>query len=262
MLTKEFWADVCPRVRPGHRLRVNHDCGPGRTLLVSEEGGKYRAWCFRCNSGGQTTGPEPSIEERLARVHAATAADAGRRATLVLPDMVQDPSEWPPLAKLWLYRAGLGAHDCGRLGAGYDPASGRVFVPVRENGVLVFWQARSIDGRQPKYLAPDVDKRGVLPRYGHGHGITLTEDILSAYKVGQVGEAWSLLGTRASSRVLTELMARRERVRVWLDPDRAGQKAATKLVHLLHGIGVAANNVVSEKDPKLLTYSSIKGMIE
>lgn len=98
----------------------------------------------------------------------------------------------------------------------------------------------------------------MLPRWGRAEEVTLTEDILSAFKVGQVAEAWSLLGTRASPRVIHELLRRRCPVNVWLDPDAAGQRAAAKLSRQLRGFGLSTRNVVSAKDPKLLTYEQIK----
>lgn len=126
----------------------------------------------------------------------------------------------------------------------------------------MFWQARALDGRQPKYLAPAIDKRGIVPRWGSAEDVTLTEDILSAYKVGQVAEGWSLLGTQALPGLLTKLLQRRPpHVNVWLDPDRAGQRAASKLIPRLRGVGLNARRIVSERDPKLHTYDEIKEIL-
>lgn len=101
----------------------------------------------------------------------------------------------------------------------------------------------------------------MLPRFGSADAVTLTEDTLSAYKVGRVAEGWSLLGTRASARLLTELLARRPPVNVWLDPDGPGQRAAQKLIRQLRGLGLETRNIVSAKDPKLLTYEQIKEIL-
>ena len=118
-------------------------------------------------------------------MRAAAAADAAAtRAALDGTPGTPLLGEWPAAARVWLHHAGLGREEIGRLGATYDPRSQRVYLPVVEEGRLVFWQARALDGRQPKYLAPPVDKTAVLPRWGRAEEVTLTEDILSAFKVG------------------------------------------------------------------------------
>lgn len=195
-----------------------------------------------------------------------------RRRLDALPAPVQaDPTEWPREAYLWFLKAGLGRHDIGRLGAYYHPPSDRVVLPVLDgSGRPVFWQARAFDGRQPKYLAPDIDRALVVPEFGTATSVTLTEDILSAYKVGQVGEGWSMLGTKLSDHVLTRLMQRHTQqpgftVNVWLDNDlpplhqiNRGQVAARKVLARLRAMGIPARNIVSPKDPKLMSLGQIK----
>jgi len=98
-----------------------------------------------------------------------------------------------------------------------------------------------------------------VPRYGTAEDVTLTEDLLSAYKVGRVGEGWCLLGTRAGPGLLAALMARRPtRVNVWLDPDRAGERSAAKLNASLRGFGFTVRNIHSARDPKRHTLAEIK----
>jgi DNA primase len=134
---------------------------------------------------------------------------------------------------------------------------------------LSFWQARSIDGRQPKYLAPDLDRSRVISQWGHAGAVTLTEDILSAYKVGLVGEGWSLLGTKLSDHTLGALMDRAKQpgftVNVWLDNDlppkhpvNRGQMAAAKVLAKLRAVGITAHNIISPLDPKLMSRVAIK----
>jgi hypothetical protein len=129
------------------------------------------------------------------------------------------------------------------------------------SGGVLFWQARAVDKRQPKYLAPPVDKSLVIPMYGRADSVTLTEDLLSAYKVGLVGEAWSLLGTSMSSHVLGSLLSRGCKVNVWLDPDGPGQRAATKVLAKLRAVGIEARNILSDRDPKLIHREQIKELL-
>lgn len=130
----------------------------------------------------------------------------------------------------------------------------------------MFWQARAIEpGQTPKYLAPDVNKSRVIPKWGKAGDVTLTEDILSAYKVGLVGEGWCMMGTSLSPHLLSELMRRRCRVNVWLDNDlppvfpvNRGQIAAAKVGKTLRAMGLTVRNIVAPRDPKLMTRAEIE----
>ncbi len=260
MLSPTSWVHLADGLQLGARLRTDHDCGPGRTLTIRHDDKGKSAFCFRCNDHGWVP-PEPvPLAVRLERIRNSHIADAQAAASVALPaPQVRVWDDWPPACRLWLLKAGLSRADLPRLGAYYHPPSDRVVLPVltRSGGVL-FWQARAVDGRQPKYLAPVVSKEGVVPQYGAADTITLTEDLLSAYKVGTVAEGWSLLGTSLSRTTLGLLIARGRKVNVWLDPDAAGQRAATKVLAALRSVGLEARNIISPKDPKLIHWHIIK----
>lgn len=259
MLDPRSWLPKAAALQPGRRTRTDHDCGPGRTLLLSRDGEGYRAFCFRCNDSGRAPNPQETLAEKVARLGAMQHADAlAPREPAVLPTpRIADPSLWPGPARLWLAKAGLGASEIDRLGAYYHPPTDRVVLPVYEAGKPVFWQARAVN-RQPKYLAPQVDRASVVPRWGASPSPTLTEDILSAFKVGQVGEGWALMGTRLSSRVLSMLIERGTGCNIWLDPDGAGKVGTTKVAKALRAAGVPFRIIESDRDPKLLFYDEIK----
>lgn len=204
--------------------------------------------------------------ERIRRLHAGDALLHGNGAhsgaALPVPQ-VHAVSEWPHRAALWLYKAGLGAHEIGQLGAYYHPPSDRVVLPLLDpsTGTPVFWQARAVDNRQPKYMAPAVDKAKVFPRWGSASSPTLTEDILSAFKVGLVGEGWAVLGTKVPACMVAELLRRGCGCNVWLDPDVAGQRGAHKIIKQLTAYGIACRNIISQRDPKLHTRQQIGELI-
>lgn len=263
MLSPGSWLPQSEGMGLGDKRRVDHDCGGGRTLTIRcDDTGKH-AFCFRCNDRGwKPPAPEP-LEVRLARLSKLHSAEAAMARMVALPTpAVQVWDEWPPACRLWLLKAGLSRADLPRLGAYYHPPSDRVVLPVlaRSGGVL-FWQARAVDKRQPKYMAPDVDKSGVIPMYGSSDVVTLTEDLLSAYKVGTVGEGWSLLGTSISRATLAALSSRNCKVNVWLDPDGPGQRAAKKVLAAVRSVGLEARNIVSDRDPKLVHRQQIKELL-
>lgn len=246
-------------MQDGSSRRVKHDCGDDRVLAVKRDGPKLTAWCFRCNEGGSHVIQEP-IEVRIQRLAKQGRADELLRRLSAVPEGITDFAEWPPAARLWFARAGLHGGDAGRMGARYDPQAGRVVLPCGGG----FWQARALSkGQLPKYLAPDVDK--VYPTFGVAQRITLTEDILSAYKVGQVGEGWCMLGTSLPPELLARILRSGKAVNVWLDNDKGainrGQVAARKVLKALRAAGVECRNICTEQDPKLTFYSIIKELV-
>lgn len=264
MLSKASWLPLAQALslEDGKSRRINHECGDGRTLRVSREGPTLRAFCHRCNDYGIHT-VEENLSDRIARLNRSAVADADLSSSAGMPEGTANVSEWPTAARLWLAKAGLHAGDIGRLGAIYSPASGRVVLPCGRG----FWQARAIaPSHAPKYIAPNVPKH--YPSYGASSRITLTEDILSAYKVGQVGEGWPMLGTALPNELLSKILASGKEVNVWLDNDlppthavNRGQIAARKVMRALLGAGVACRNIVTDKDPKLMHYEQIKTLV-
>lgn len=85
---------------------------------------------------------------------------------------------------------------------------------------------------------------------------------MSAYKVGLVGEGWAVMGTSIPSSYIAELMRRRVRVNVWLDPDAAGRRAAAKYRKQLLAYGLDVNDILSTRDPKLHTRAQIKEYLD
>lgn len=253
----------------GQKRRVKHECGTDRIMLVSRDDTGYRAFCFRCNEPGFAPPPQESLTEKLARMERQRSADSAiMRPELPEPRMY-GLDDWPEKCRLWLYKAGLGRDRIGELGAYYHPPSDRVVLPVIEQGVPVFWQARAVDDRIPKYLAPSADRTRVIPRYGSAPNVTLTEDILSAFKVGISGhEGWSLMGTRVGNHALSLLLRRGARVNVWMDNDigpkftvNRGQIAARKIGAQLRASGLEVRNIISPRDPKLMHRDEIKELL-
>lgn len=112
----------------------------------------------------------------------------------------------------------------------------------------------------PKYIGPTPRPANLLSRFGRAEVPTLTEDLLSAIKIGEVAEGWAVLGTTLSKHMTAELM-KRGRCNVWLDPDAAGRKGAAKIIKQLVAYGLEVRNIVSERDPKRHTRDEIKAYL-
>lgn len=255
----EEFVPLATNLPVGQSMRADHSCmGVSQgTLMISRSVGKLTAYCFRCGGTGFQSEQE-SLEDKLQRMAGERHADAEAQASLNLPEpRVYALNEWPRDAALWLYKPGFSPSMIDKLGAYWCPALGRVVLPVMEDDRAVFWQARSVK-RQPKILSPRMPRRGVVARFGHGDTLVLCEDTLSAYKVGQITEAWSLLGTKLLPAALTRILELNKPVVTWLDSDKAGQDGATKIQRALRAYGIHVRNIVTRKDPKLYTKSYIE----
>lgn len=264
VIEPEEFQHLAVNLQVGHTMRADHSCMgiSAGTLMITREAHCLSAYCFRCGGKGRVQQHE-SMQEKLARLTKAKEADALAERSLNLPGpWVEDLREWPRAAGLWLYKVGFSPHMIeDRLRAYYCPSMGRVVLPVYENGKAIFWQARAVDGRQPKILSPKMPRLGVVGKYGAGDELVLTEDTLSAVKVSYVTEAWSLLGTKLLDKPLTEIMQTKRRVCVWLDGDKAGRNGDAAIVGKLRAYGVDVRSICTPKDPKTYTREQIRELL-
>ena len=258
MLARESWlpAALALGLEVGQQRRVDHDCGPGRTLKIARDEKGYIARCHRCNDWGSHSGPPEDWRKKAARLTKAREADQSLTAQPPQPE-VREVSEWPVEYQLWMYKAGLGRDLIGKLGAWYHPPTDRVVVPVYEGERLVYWQARS-ETRSPKWLGPATKPATLIPRWGTAVNVTLCEDMLSAFKVGLDHEGWAVTGTSVSDHMMAELLRRGTTVNLALDPDPAGQKAAAKYGGQLRAYGLDVRNIVLPSDPKRIPRQQLK----
>ena len=254
MIERASWEHHTRGLPLGRRARVDHDCGPGRTLIVEHKDDGYAAYCFRCGEPGFIPHPPMSLSERLAKLEKVRMLEAKVQERPDLPEPREcDPQQWPDAARLWLYKVGFSNDDIERHGFYYHEPTGRVVLPIYDGDSVVYWQARSVDGRQPKYLNPFVDRSNVAAKYGTGDVIVVTEDLLSAARVARVTEAWSVLGTKLPDGVAMQLIHTGKPIILMLDPDKAGQQGNVKMRRTLLSLGGDARIVVPRRDPKYLT---------
>ncbi len=259
MLRLASWLPKAEALALGGKLRCGHDCGPGQVLIVENKPDGWSAYCFRCDDHGWKYKPLPSLGERLAQRDACREAEVALEYDPSPPQpAVFDTTQWPLEARVWLYKAALTTEDIAALGYYYHPPTKRVVIPVLDKGELIYWQARRIFGEAgPKYINPVVPRGSVVPRFGSGPAIVLTEDILSAVRCGMATEAWSLMGVKLCDPVLARLMADGRPVLVWLDPDKAGWNGAAAIKRTLELAGVPHAVINSAKDPKLLSRAEV-----
>lgn len=242
----------------GQAVRVSHECGEGKCMQVSRNPKGVGYWCHRCQDKGFLPIQRP-LAERIAELTAAREAEGQARMSLALPMPAEyDPQQWPDKARVWLYKAGMSNDDIMAQGFYYNGRMLRVVMPVRQDGKLVYWQARGFDAAQAKYLNPVIDRSTIAPTYGQGDVHVLTEDILSAWKVGCVTKATSLMGVRLNDTLLAQLVADRKPIVVALDPDPPGIAGAQQVAARCRMVGLRTEILHTRLDPKCLPRLEIK----
>lgn len=264
-LDPQTWRHHCPDVAPGRKARVEHDCGTGRTLIVSNGDEGYSAWCFRCNDKGFIPHPAPTLAERLARLVQVRSAEDEATASPALPEpRVTDPQLWPDQPRVWLYKAGFSNDDIIALGAYWNPRLSRVVMPVMRDGEVVYWQARGFIKERAKYINPPIDRATLCAKYPgrrHASVLVLTEDMLSAYRVARLTTAWSIMGTVIPPAVALDAVQQGLPIIVMLDPDAAGRKGASNVTRALRDLGGNVAVATAPRDPKYLTIEDTKQCI-
>ncbi len=263
------WFRASQKIKIGQRLRMVHEgCSIGDTLLVTKKREGVSAFCFLCKESMFVPGDALSLSDTVGGMRRVMTQDAAIEKIRALPlPKTFDVSEWPLEARVWLYKAGLSNDDIEQLQIYYHEPSDRVVIPVRDNGSLVYWQARAaVPGKgRPKYLNPAHGKRETLVATwaGENDGVVLCEDFLSAYRVWKSSgySSFSLLGTDLSDPILVRLLAVRGPAIIWLDGDKAGRAASKKIQQKLTLYGKEFIDIVTPKDPKLYSKQEILDVI-
>lgn len=100
-----------------------------------------------------------------------------------------------------------------------------------------------------------------FPLHGNANGLVVTEDVVSAIRVGCTAPACSILGTTCSPEQALHIQRRCSRVFVWLDGDKAGQAGAQHVRRVLRLAGLDVTLVKTSKDPKLYSNREIKEIL-
>ena len=276
----------------GTKNKVTHLCGDA-SLVVYNNVDSWTAWCWRCHTRGWVPKPEANMRERLARKAQQKELDNAISYQVRQPfPACFDLTSWSPTARLWLYKAGLNAGLIRELGAYYHKPTGRVVLPILDaHGATVFWQARNPEYPQggPKYISASVPRDRLhaiyrphngdgMPRVyaaldGRGSGgdeqgtgtipFVLTEDILSAFKVGMsgAGTGYAVMGTALGQHTLALLVRDDAPVILWFDPDGAGESARATITKQLRLVGIVPASLTTPKDPKHYCLADIKRLI-
>lgn len=229
-------------------------------MVVSCKENGVSAYCFRCGESGWLPTYQ-SLRDKLDLTKVRQADDEARSSMYLPRPEDRDVRGWPREARLWLYRMGFGHRLISETGLYWNGRMARVVVPVYGCGGPLYWQARAVDGRQPKWLGPSQHPSAPLS-FGTGGEVVLCEDVMSTIKVSQVSEAWWLRGTKLPVHVLASLVSADKPVVTWLDSDEAGRTGARECRSKLRAAGVAVRDVVTRRDPKWYDKATIAEVLK
>ena len=270
MINPAEWLEQAKALPLGGKSQIAHGCGTGRKLLIENKETGWACWCYRCSLAGFVPKPKPSLSERISTLRKKEAAAEVFTRTLRPPMpatwLVDD---WPEQARVWLYKAGMDKDWIQEIGFYWCSPMARVVMPIfNDEGKMIFWQARGFDPELPKYLSPPIPTGGKPLYRAHPvrpdperdeRTLCLTEDILSANKVGQCVTGWSILGTSLTALHEAEIVKfNPSRALVWLDPDAAGVSGRRKIVPQLRALGIDAKAVRADLDPKCYPLGIIR----
>lgn len=262
MLNRGSFVAFTENLPLGRSVRVQHDCGEGRTLKVEHREDGYSAYCWRCSDHGWIPHPRLSLSEKIAKLKQVRDVELMATASLSLPKPAQyDPQLWPAAPRVWLYKAGVSNDDIIALGFYWNERLDRVVMPLYEGGKLVYWQARGFDKARAKYINPVVPRESLFAKFGSGPTLVLTEDILSAHKVGRATQAWAMLGTSFSDGMVMAIAATGKPVATMLDPDAGGDKGRRAATRQLPIMGVSVTHLYPTRDPKFLSTQEIQSCL-
>lgn len=242
--------EPCPKCRAGGGDRA------GDNLAVYSDGGKH---CFAC---GRHEHADPWVEvERMVRE---------KEAKVELPQVLDFPKDYTPLndsifaknAMSWLRAYGINDGEITQWSIGWSGIHQLLVYPVYDaQNKLVMWQGRSFAPNAPqKYLTfgPKHDIMHLVGRKNSGICV-VTEDMVSAIKVGRSYQAMPLWGAEMGLGLIKKLSERFDELGIWLDSNKT--KEAVKIA-LRASQYIPTFVVATPYDPKGYGHDIILSKVE
>jgi hypothetical protein len=190
-------------------------------------------------------------------------------------DISRSPAGWDTWAheRLWRHYTTASAVIEPPYSWVFSPSLNQIITPIiGVDGATKGYQARCAPGRKPKAITTFFEGHKGEPLFYKGAStepLVIVEDPLSALRLHQDRQinAFALLGTHLSDVALTNLVRVVNwyglgNVRVWMDADEAGKKAAGLIferVRRLYNVNVTVLNV-ELPEAKSLKVEQLKGI--
>ena len=239
----------CPRCRASGKDRS------GDNLVVYSNGHSH---CFACNFH-----IKPDIWEQMAAIAAPSKVSEHSPTELVLPrdNTPIGGSIFSKEPQRWLRNYGITDSEMLKNKMGWCHTTQLLTFPVYDdNGKLLMWQGRNFGNvSTPKYLT-EGPKSDIMHLVGKDSNVLIvTEDLVSAIKVGRCYQATPLWGSSMAHSLILRAADEFSTLGIWLDKDKT--KEAVKIA-LRASQYIPSFVVSSELDPKAYGDSTIREFIE
>lgn len=255
------WLAAAKVLPCGSSMKI-HCCSSTPSMIINHSATGYSAHCFKCKQHPYEAKGERSLRD-LKREREELAAMQDK--TIRIP---RDFTFDIPTQAAWFLKYGISFDDAEHYNFGYSKFFDRVIIPVwDEADVLRAVQMRDYTGKNPpKWLSSSVKGK---PATYYTHPLTdnpmivVTEDIISAIKVGKVTPAISIVGSDIGDIRASQYVARWSKIVIWLDGDKAGRLGAIDMEKqlLLQG-ATEVYRVRTPLDPKCYSLTEIKNFIQ
>jgi hypothetical protein len=244
-------------------------CGSRDNLARYDDGS---AFCFGCHF------TERGTESAFVRDRRRSLIQDEEVPTISLPKDAE--TNLPGCVVKYLSTYGISVREALGIGVLSSPYKRQLIYPYyTDNGdgtrTLACYQARNFDQQAsgPKYfnkgkttdIVPIIhcsigsSANGAAGKRYNGR-LVITEDALSALKVARQCDAMPALGTNVPVKKLQIISRTYTRLTVWLDSDK--WREARHIADNFKWLGLSADTIFTEKDPKEYSDDEIKGYLK
>lgn len=256
---KVTWLEIAKNLPCGQSTKI-HCCSSTPSMMINHTAHGYNSFCFKCKDKQYESHGDRSIKD--INRHKAELEYVSKKVIELPRDFTLDI----PINKMhWFLQYGIAPELIYDYGIGWSDYFNRIVMPVyNHKNELTSVQMRAVDaGQEPKYLnlSQKGDNRSMF--YSEHtrklkRSIVVTEDILSAIKVGRICNAVAILSSHIGDLRALSLAFQYNKIYVWLDPDKAGRVGAFDAAKQLSLSGCADVRIIkSVSDPKKHTLADI-----
>lgn len=266
------WLQLAKSMPIGAKRKIKC-CSQSASMIVSHTLQGYRAHCFRDSAHSGFVPKGLLSTKEVQSILSATSELRHSKAPSLSGCSSIDKTHTKALK--WLLSAGISFRLISSYGLMWHAATCRVVLPIHDHAdELIATVSRDVSGLKgvPKYLERTKDNRTDVvfkadPSLAlrdslysaNGRTVCITEDILSAIRVGRLAHACALLGTTCSAgQALALIKDGYTSVYLWLDGDKAGRVGSLRIKRTLSLAGLDVQVIRTPKDPKLYSDRFIK----
>ena len=283
---KNDWLSLAKGLKLGERRKIKH-CGGSPSMSISSTLRGWQGYCHRCSEKFWEARQSLISHEELEEYRNSSSAT---KRPYLPSDFATEYVESELTSSLWmnwLLRGGIGESLRKQYQLGWTKRYGKAVLPLYRqtsphlsaessqqqelDGILL----RRLGTTGPKYLLDHVSpETAVFLSSGVSTGneviscrvdCVITEDVLSAIRVGQFVQSAALLGTSLGQgkldRVISSTRKQSPIIGLWGDPDKAGQILNRKLERSLRLQGLNTIWLASPKDPKNMRDYDLKEIL-